>query len=56
MAENPTLPIPTREKKIVSALRSMLGITVNVKVVEPKSITRSEGKAVRVIDKRHLYQ
>ena len=39
-----------------AALRSMLGITVNVKVVEPKSITRSEGKAVRVIDKRHLYQ
>ena len=56
MAENPTLPIPAREKKIVSALRSMLGITVNVKIVEPKSITRSEGKAVRVIDKRHLYQ
>ena len=56
MAEHPTLAIPARERKIVSALRSMLGITVDVKVVEPKSIVRSEGKAVRVIDKRHLYQ
>ena len=45
-----------REKKIVSGLKSMLGIKVDVKVVEPKTITRSEGKAVRVIDKRHLYQ
>ena len=56
MAEHPTLSIAEREKKIVTALKSMLGIRVDVKVVEPKSITRSEGKAVRVIDKRHLYQ
>lgn len=56
MAEKNEIPVPVREKKIVSGLRSMLGITVDVKVVEPKSITRSEGKAVRVIDKRHLYQ
>ena len=56
MAENPTLSIAEREKKIVTALKSMLGIRVDVKVVEPKTITRSEGKAVRVIDKRHLYQ
>ena len=33
----------------------MLGIRVDVKVVPPKSIERSEGKAVRVIDKRNLY-
>lgn len=45
-----------REKKIVSGLKSMLGIKVDVRVVEPKSIARSEGKAVRVIDKRNLYQ
>lgn len=45
-----------REKKLVSGLKSMLGIKVNVKVVEPKTITRSEGKAVRVVDKRNLYQ
>ena len=56
MAENPTLSIAEREKKIVTALKSMLGIRVDVKVVEPKTITRSEGKAVRVVDNRHLYQ
>ena len=33
----------------------MLGIYAVVKVVEPKTITRSEGKAKRVIDKRDLY-
>lgn len=45
-----------REKAIVAGLKSMLGIKVDVKVVEPKTITRSEGKAVRVIDKRDLYK
>lgn len=44
-----------KEKEIVLALRSMLGITANVHLVAPKSIQRSEGKAVRVIDKRKLY-
>ncbi len=44
-----------RENRLQSGLKSMLGIKVNVHVVEPKSITRSEGKAVRVIDKRKLY-
>lgn len=56
MAEDNTVSISDREKKIVSGLKSMLGIKVDVKVVEPKSITRSEGKAVRVLDKRDLYQ
>ncbi len=56
MAENPTMTIEQREKKIVAGLKSMLGIKVDVKVVEPKTITRSEGKAVRVIDKRELYR
>ncbi len=56
MVENPTLTIEQREKQIVAGLKSMLGIKVNVKVVEPKTITRSEGKAVRVIDKRDLYR
>lgn len=45
-----------REKKLVSGLKSMLGILVDVHLVEPKSIPRSEGKAVRVIDKRSLYE
>lgn len=56
MAENPSMTVEQREKKIVAGLKSMLGIKVDVKVVEPKTITRSEGKAVRVIDKRDLYQ
>ena len=46
--------IAKREKELVSDLRSMLGIGANVHLVSPKSITRSEGKAVRVIDKRKL--
>ena len=44
--------IKAREKKLVGDLKSMLGIYAVVRLVEPKSIVRSEGKAVRVIDKR----
>ncbi len=44
-----------KEKEITEALKSMIGIYAVVKIVEPKSIVRSEGKAVRVIDKRKLY-
>lgn len=40
------------ETKIKQALLSTLGVAVNVTLVEPKTITRSEGKAKRVIDKR----
>lgn len=40
--------------KIRRALESALGVTVDVKLVEPKSIQRSEGKAVRVTDRRKL--
>ena len=47
--------IEIREKDLREALRSMLGLTAKVSIVEPKSIIRSEGKAVRVIDKRKLY-
>ena len=43
-----------RERELVDALKSMLGIKADVHLVAPKSITRSEGKAVRVIDKRKL--
>ncbi len=42
------------EKKLVSALKSMLGIYAKVHLVAPKTITRSEGKAVRIIDKRKI--
>ncbi len=48
--------IAEKEKELISALKAMLGIYADVKLVAPKSITRSEGKAVRVIDKRNLYQ
>ncbi len=46
--------ITSAEKELVSALKAMLGIAAKVKLVAPKSITRSEGKAVRVIDKRKI--
>ena len=40
--------------KIAAVLKTALGVSVRVKLVEPKSIQRSEGKAVRVIDNRNL--
>ena len=43
------------EKKLAEAMKTMLGINPAVHLVPPKSITRSEGKAVRVIDKRKLH-
>ncbi len=45
-----------REKKLVSDLKGMLGILVKVNLVAPKTVPRSEGKAVRVIDNRKLYE
>ena len=48
--------ISGKEKELVGALKAMLGIYADVKLVAPKTIARSEGKAVRVIDKRNLYQ
>jgi len=46
--------IEKRQKVLVDGLRSMLGISAKVTLVAPKSITRSEGKAVRIIDKRKI--
>lgn len=46
--------IQTRKKVLEDGLRSMLGIKAKVNLVAPKTITRSEGKAVRVIDKRKI--
>ena len=48
--------LTAKEKDVVSDLKSVLGIYAVVKIVDPKSIERSEGKAVRVIDRRNLYQ
>ncbi len=44
-----------KERSLASAIKTMLGISPKVHLVAPKSITRSEGKAVRVIDKRKLH-
>ncbi len=46
--------LETLRKKITANLESTLGISVNVKLVEPKTIERSAGKAKRVIDNRKL--
>ena len=43
------------ERSLEGAMRTMLGIGPKVHLVAPKTITRSEGKAVRVIDKRNLH-
>ena len=42
------------EKSLAAAMKTMLGINPAVHLVPPKTIARSEGKAVRVVDKRKL--
>ncbi|MBQ1504686.1 MAG: phenylacetate--CoA ligase, partial [Oscillospiraceae bacterium] len=46
--------LAARERELAAAMRDMLGINPKMHLVAPKSIQRSEGKAVRVIDKRKL--
>lgn len=46
--------ISAKEKELVAALKNMLGLSAKVTLVAPKTIARSEGKAVRVIDKRKI--
>ncbi len=46
--------IQARQRALVEGLRSMLGLKATVTLVAPKTIARSEGKAVRVIDKRKI--
>ncbi len=41
-------------RRIQHVMESALGISLTVKLVEPKTIARSEGKAIRVIDKRKM--
>jgi len=43
------------ERKVRGEIASVLGISARVKLVEPRSIPRSEGKAQRVIDRRNVY-
>ena len=47
--------VATREKDLENAIRNMIGIGAKVHLVAPKSIARSEGKAVRVLDRRKLH-
>ena len=47
--------VTAREKSLGAAITTMLGIRPAVHLVPPKTITRSEGKAVRVVDKRKLH-
>ncbi len=44
-----------REQDLRTSMKSMLGISPKIHLVAPKTITRSEGKAVRIIDKRKLH-
>ena len=46
--------VTSMEKNLVAALKAMLGIYAKVRLVAPKTIARSEGKAVRIIDKRKI--
>lgn len=56
MVQDQTVTAAQRTERLVRGIKSMLGIKAEVSLAEPKTITRSEGKAVRVIDKRNLYQ
>jgi phenylacetate-CoA ligase len=42
------------EKRIADDIKDLLGVTADVKLVQPKSLQRSEGKAQRVIDRRKI--
>ena len=42
-------------KKIAHVIQQALGINAKVKIVEPQTLVRSQGKAVHVIDNRKLY-
>ena len=46
--------IEKKERDLLSALKAMLGISPKVTLVAPRTIARSEGKAVRVIDRRKI--
>ncbi len=46
--------VTEQEKKLAAAMQSMLGIHPVIRLVGPHTIARSEGKAVRVVDKRKL--
>ena len=43
-----------KEKALEEALKSLLGVAARVRLLEPNTIARSTGKAVRVVDRRRL--
>ncbi|WP_052090467.1 phenylacetate--CoA ligase [Desulfosporosinus sp. HMP52] len=45
--------LEARQQRLHKRIEDVLGISVRIRLVEPKSIPRSEGKAVRVVDKRN---
>ena len=47
--------VQEKERSLAAAITTMLGIRPKVHLVSPKTITRSEGKAVRVVDRRKLH-
>jgi len=47
--------IETISKKIAHVIQQALGINAKIKIVEPQTLVRSQGKAVHVIDNRKLY-
>ena len=47
--------VQDKEKALAGAIKTMLGINPKVHLVSPKTLARSEGKAVRVIDRRKLH-
>ncbi|NMP38296.1 MAG: phenylacetate--CoA ligase [Clostridiales bacterium] len=46
--------IEDSEKKIKAAMQTILGVSANISLVEPKTLPRFEGKAQRVIDNRKI--
>lgn len=46
--------LETSERKIQEEIENVLGISVKVKLVEPMTVERSEGKAKRIVDKRQI--
>jgi phenylacetate-CoA ligase len=46
--------LQSKEKKIAKNIKESLGVSATVKLVEPKAIARSQGKAIRVIDNRKI--
>ena len=42
------------ERRITKNIKELLGVSARVKLVEPKTIERSQGKAVRVVDNRTI--